>query len=227
MKIRSFSPHLARRSGLGPANLSVTREDASLIKARFWERPGVRTSEKASLPRRDGPYGGLSPASVISKGRMFIAASPLYGDASRNAFFKGTEVAALDTRKLKALAGGKLPHGAELARIVNANPDVVLAKARFDQAGQAEFDVPAGTEVTVWTGAQGAHGAPPTQAMAMVGNVQDFEGPAPSAPIRQGSASAPHVERERGHRPFGLGSGGMQRYQLELFAALLMAHLRS
>ena len=145
--------------------------------ASLWRTPGLRVAEKASLPRRD-PLGAVGPGVIHApNGRLFIAASPLYGDASRAHAFRGTEVTALDARKLKALNGGRMPSGEALASMVASHPEVVLGRATFDEAGVVGLDVPPGSEVSVWTGSQAARGGAPTQAMAKIGQRADLARP--------------------------------------------------
>jgi hypothetical protein len=136
----------------------------------LWRRRGFVSNEKASVPKNDGGLGGINTGRgvVATSGVINVAATPLYAQAWRQPWFEGTQVTVLDTKKLRALDGGRIPTGQRLVDLVRANPSVVLGRVNFHEAGTAQIRVPKGVEATIWTGSQVLDGRPPTQAQAMI-----------------------------------------------------------
>lgn len=202
----SYEPPPGRAYGLtstgGAGASGAPAQVSGSVLLDLWNQKGLQVSEKASLPRRDGDNGGLGRPIRSDGSEMFMAVSPLYGQDSREPWFRGTEARALDVTKIKELTGGRMPEGAELAALVKSHPEVTLAQGTFDKAGVLKFNAPPGHEVAVWTGCQGVtSGGSPTQAMAMVGRVNDVTSPRIREAIGASGPAAPAPAPSRTEAP--------------------------
>ncbi|MBI2568110.1 MAG: hypothetical protein HYV63_13860 [Candidatus Schekmanbacteria bacterium] len=160
-----------------------------------------RYSEKASYHGQPG-VGHPRFATTTDGGDMVLSVTGLHG---RNP--QPTRVMALDSEKIMRLNGGTWPEQpAELAAILKANPDVILADVQASPPEMTRLSgIPAGTKATVLTGAEALMGNPPQSpppSQAMITNLsqlpaeqqQALGGPVTSPSLAAGMFGAGQAE---------------------------------